>query len=305
MSTFGTESLRPRTDLSEARSGSGPTVPRLLLGARLRALREGCGIGREEAGEAIRASHSKISRLELGQSRFKARDLADLLDLYGVDDAERATLQELARQANTPGWWHVFNDVIPSWFTDYLGLEQAASLIRGYEVQFIPGLLQTPEYARAVIVQGHPNAPAEQIERRVELRMRRQRILHGEHPRRLWAVIDETALRRAYGGKTTMRDQIRHVIAMCENRNVTVQVLPFQVGGHPAAGGPISMLRLPQHELPDVVYLEQLTSAVYPEGPAEIDRYHHVMDRLVTLAEPASRTPEILEGILTDLERAG
>jgi len=280
----------------------GPTAPRMLLGARLRSLREECGISREAAGEVIRASHSKISRLELGRTGFKARDLADLLDLYGVtDDAERAMLKELAKQANTSGWWHVYKDVIPPWFVDYLGLEQAASVIRGYEVQFIPGLLQTPEYAWAVIALGHAYAPAEQIERRVELRMRRQRILEGPRPRRLWTVIDETALRRPIGGVATMRAQIRHLIDACRLRNVTIQVLPFRAGGHAAAGGPISLLRLPQHELPDVVYLEQLTTAVYPDGPVEIDRYHHVMDRLVTEAEPATETPAILERILAGL----
>jgi transcriptional regulator with XRE-family HTH domain len=280
---------------------AGPTVPRMLLGARLRRLREACGISREEAGEAIRGSHSKISRLELARTGFKQRDVADLLTLYGVtDEAERATLLELARQASRPGWWHAYGDVIPPWFLPYLGLEQAADVIRGYEVQFVPGLLQTHDYARAVIALTHAGDPAELLDHRVELRMRRQRILHRPQPPRLWTVIDETALRRPVGGLATMRDQLRHLIDMSRLPHVTIQVMPFEAGGHAAAGGPIALLRLPQHELPDVVYLEQLHSALYLDGSADIDYYQHVMGRLVTEAEPATATPEILGRILAE-----
>jgi transcriptional regulator with XRE-family HTH domain len=281
---------------------AGPTAPRMILGARLRRLREARGITREEAGEAIRGSHSKISRLELGRTGYKLRDVADLLTLYGVtDEAGRATLLELARQANRPGWWQAYADLIPQWFLPYLGLEQAAGVIRGYEVQFVPGLLQTPGYARAVVALGHSGEPPEQIERRVELRMRRQRILHRPQPPRLWAVIDETALRRPIGGPPTMRAQLRHLIDVSRLRHVTIQVMPFEAGGHPAAGGPIALLRLPQHELPDIVYLEQLTTALYPDAPADIDRYQQVMDRLATEAEPATATPSIVRRILAEL----
>ena len=179
----------------------GPTVLRMLLGAHLRRLREARGVTREDAGWEIRSSESKISRMELGRVGFKERDVADLLTLYGLDDPEeRDRLLALARDANTPGWWHRYGDVLPGWFQSYLGLEAAASLIRTYEVQFVPGLLQTREYARAVVLLGHGRAPAEEVERRVDLRMARQELLTRADPPQLWAVVDEAALRRPIGG---------------------------------------------------------------------------------------------------------
>src|ERR687889_2107243 len=191
-----------RSDVStEEAPGSGPTVLRILLGAQLRKLREGKDITREDAGWEIRASGSKISRMELGRVSFKERDVADLLSLYGVTDAnEREALLSLARQANNPGWWHHFGDILPPWFQSYLGLEAAATLIRTYEIQFVPGLLQIPEYSRAVIMLGHAGANADEIDRRVELRRQRQQVLNRPDPPQLWAVIDEAVLRRPIGG---------------------------------------------------------------------------------------------------------
>lgn len=281
---------------------TGPILPRLVLGEMLRRLREVQGITAVVAGEAIRASESKINRLELGRVGVKLRDVADLCTLYGVvDHAERTTLLELARQTNLPAWWQRYRDVIPSWFETYLGLEQDADVIRGYEVQFVPGLLQTTDYARAVIRLAHGNNPQEQVERRLMMRMRRQQILHRTGPPRLWVVIDEAVLRRPIGGRATMFAQLEHLIDMSELPHVTIQVLPFSVGGHAAAGGPISVLRLPAPELPDVVYLEQLTTAVYPDKPDELEFYRHIMNRLAVQAEPAPATPEILQRILGEI----
>ncbi|MFI0485351.1 helix-turn-helix domain-containing protein [Actinomadura sp. 9N215] len=278
----------------------GPAVPRMVLGARLRRLREECLVSREEAGDAIRASHSKISRLELGRSGFKLRDVADLLTLYGVaDEAERATLLALAGQANRPGWWQPYCDLIPDWAQGYLGLEQAVNVIRSYEVQFVQGLLQTEDYARAVIRLGHPPTPDE-LGRRIELRMRRQRILTMPDPCKLWAIVDEAALRRPIGGSEVMRAQIQHLIDISERPNVTIQVLPFHVGGHPAAGGPFSVLRLPERDLLDVVYLEQLTNAQYLNKQAEVDFYRHVMNQLGTTAMESSASLDLLHRILKE-----
>jgi hypothetical protein len=174
----------------------------MLLGAHLRRLREAAGVNREDAGWEIRSSESKISRMELGRVGFKERDVADLLSLYGLDDEEERTrLLALARNANTPGWWHRYVMSPPSWFQSYLGLEAAAELIRTYELQFIPGLLQTRDYARAVVLLGHARAAAEEIERRVNLRMARQQILTRPDPPQLWAVLDEAVLRRPIGGR--------------------------------------------------------------------------------------------------------
>ncbi|WP_181019510.1 helix-turn-helix domain-containing protein [Nonomuraea typhae] len=271
---------------------------RILLGTQLRNLRTAKGISREDAGYAIRASHAKISRLELGQVSFKQRDVADLLTLYGVtDEAERAPLLELAKQANAPGWWHKYADLLPSWFEVYIGLEGAASIIRTYENQFVPGLLQVPAYARAVIMLAHDQDDQEGIDRRVSLRTARQRRLDTDPRLTLWAVIDEAVLRRTLGGPEVMRAQVEHLLEVTAQTNVTLQVMPFDRGGHAAAGGPFSILRFPERELPDVVYMEQLTSALYLDKPPETEHYVKVMDRLSVQADSPSATRRFLESL--------
>ena len=277
---------------------AGPTVVRMLLGGRLRRLRRAAGITRDHAGATIRASGSKISRLELGRTGFKARDLSDLLTLYGLGDgAERSTLLGLAAQANAAGWWHSYSDIVPAWFEPYLGLEQAASVIRGYEVQFIPGLLQTPDYARAVIrlADGISEADAEQ---RFTLRMHRQQVLHQAAPPDVWSVIDETALRRPIGGRAVMCAQVEHLVRMSRRRHVTIQVMPFSAGGHAAAGGPVTLLRFPEGLLPDVVYTEQLDSAVYLNKPADTLHYWNILNSLATEAQPPEQSTETLRRFL-------
>jgi hypothetical protein len=290
------------TDETLASPQPGPTVLRMLVGSQLRRLREARHITCEHAGATIRASHSKISRLELGRTGFKQRDVADLLTLYGVhDDAERATLLALADRANALPWWHDYSEVVPAWFETYLGLEPAASVIRTYEVQFVPGLLQTESYARAVVRLAHEDASASEVEQRVGLRMHRQRLLHGANPPKLWAVIDEAALRRPIGGPPTMRAQIDHLIDIAELPNVTIEILPFSAGGHAAAGGPITILRFPEDEIADIVYLEQLASAVYANGTSDVDNYWHVMNRVVIEAEPPEASMTVLRGIRREL----
>ncbi|SOD63909.1 Helix-turn-helix domain-containing protein [Streptomyces zhaozhouensis] len=279
---------------------TGPTVPRLILGNRLRALREAQGITGADAGREIRGSHSKISRLEMGRIGFKPRDVDDLLTLYGVyDTAERATLQALVRESNSQGWWHYFHDVVPSWLHMYLGLEQAATVIRGYELQFVPGLLQTEEYARAVIGLD-PDTP-ERRERKVQLRMARQQVLHRDRPPTLWVIVDEAALRRSMGGRALMRGQLTHLIEATRMPHVTVQVVPFAAGAHSAIAGPVTVLRPPGGELPDVVYLEQLTGGAYPDKPSETEQYRHVMNRLAVEALPPEETERFLWEALREL----
>ena len=282
---------------------SGPTVLRILLGSQLRKLREAKGVSRENAGWEIRASESKISRMELGRVGFKERDVADLLTLYGVADTEdRAALLALARQANNPGWWHRYGDVLPNWFQSYLGLEAAAALIRSYEVQFVPGLLQTRDYARAVVLLGHGTARADEIDRRVSLRMARQQMLTRSGAPHLWAVVDEAVLRRPIGGREVMRAQIASLIEATKLPNITIQVIPFHAGGHAAAGGAFTMLRFPDRELPDVVYMEQLTSALYLDKQDDVDSYAAAMERLCVEAAPPARTAEILDETLRSLD---
>lgn len=280
----------------------GPTVLRILLGAQLRRLRETRRITLEQAAAVIRASASKMSRLETGRVGFKDRDITDLLTFYGVSDLQqRNTLRDLARNASTQGWWHDYSDILPTWFQAYVALEEAAIGIRAYEIQFVPGLLQTEEYARAVALLGHPSPQAEDIERRVGLRMTRQAVLSRAGPPHLWAVLDEAVLRRPVGRPGVMRAQLKHLLEAAERSNVTVQVIPFQVGGHAAAGGPFSILRFAEPDLPDVVYLEQLTSALYLDKRETVDHYLAVMERLCLEAAPAAASAKVIHAILRDL----
>ena len=280
---------------------AGPTVQRLVLGGHLRRLREEAGITTEHAAEAIRGSHSKISRMEHGRVGFKERDIADLLTLYGVTvGEEREALLKLAREANTPGWWQGYSDTLPHWVEPYFGLEAAASFIRNFELQFVPGLLQTEGYARAIMRLG--NAPSnDETERRVQARISRQQILNRQAPPRLWAVMDEGALRRTIGSKQVMREQVRHLIEMSEHPAVTLQILPFKAGAHPAMGGPFTILRFAEPDLRDAVYIEQLTSALYLDKPAEVDSYLEVMEQICLQAEPAAKTTQFLSGVLESI----
>jgi transcriptional regulator with XRE-family HTH domain len=275
----------------------------MQLGARLRSLRLAQGLTRDQAGYAIRGSESKISRMELGRVAFKERDVTDLLRLYGVDDeAEHQRLLELTREANSPGWWHAYGDVLTSWFQNYLDLEQSAELIRTYEVQFVPGLLQTDAYARAVIMLGHGTASPVEIDRRAKLRMARKQLLDRTDPPRLWAVIDEAVLRRQIGGRAVLREQIAYLIEMTRMPQVRLQVIPFTSGGHAAAGGAFTILRFPNAEVPDVVYIEHLTSGLYLDKPEDVDHYAAAMGRLFIEAEPPNRTPDLLRAALRDLD---
>ncbi|MBF6415950.1 helix-turn-helix domain-containing protein [Nocardia cyriacigeorgica] len=270
----------------------GPTVLRIALGGQLRKLREGKGITREAAGDAIRGSHAKISRLELGRTGFKERDIRDLLTLYGVHDPdERESFLELARKANEPGWWHRYSDLLPSWFGTYLGLEQAATKIRTYEAHLVPGLLQTPEYTRAVVTLGYEDADTD---RRVAVRQRRQEILHRSDPPFVWAVIDEAALHRPVGGADVHRAQMHHLVELAQLPNVTIQVVPYSAGEHAAAGSSFSILRFAEPELPDIVYLEHLTSALYLDRREDLALYLSVMDRLSVQAARPERSIEII-----------
>jgi hypothetical protein len=282
--------------------GSGPTVRRIRLGSQLRRLREASGVSREEAGYLIRSSESKISRMELGRVGFKVRDVVDLLVRYGVEDeAEREALVTLARQANAPAWWHQYSDLLPAWFHTFLGLEEAASVLRVYEVQFVPGLLQTVGYTRAIMTRAHPRAPESEIERRVRIRQTRQQMFARPDGPHLWAVLDEAVLHRPVGGPDVFRAQIEHLIAMAAEPKVTLQVVPFRLGAHSAEAGAFTIMRFPAPDLPDVVYVEQLTGAVYLEKREDLDSYSEAMELLSIASEAPGSTPDILRGILAGL----
>lgn len=279
----------------------GPTVPRLMLGSRLQRLRVAAGISTDLAGDAIRASRSKISRMENGRVGLKVRDVSDLLDLYGItDENERARLLALAQESGGHGWWSGFDDVMTDWLQEYIGLEAAASLIRTFDLQFVHGLLQTEAYARAVTRLGYPNAHRFEIDRRVDLRLRRQkRFADGRLPR-VWSVIDEGALRRPLDGAAMMRGQLQRLIELAELREVTIQVMPFARGAHAAVGGGFTLMRFAEPDVPDIVYLEHLTGAQCLDKRADIDRYAEAMNRLNVVALPPEETRGFLARILRE-----
>jgi transcriptional regulator with XRE-family HTH domain len=276
----------------------GPTVLRMMLGSQLRRFREAAGVSPEQAAYEIRASRSKISRMEHGRVGFKGRDVDDLLTLYGVDDEQvRARLLAYAEQARTPGWWTKYDDILPDWFESYLGLEGAASVIRTFELQFVNGLFQTEAYARAVTSLGNKTASAEEIDRRVSVRLKRQSVLTSPEPPQVWSVMDEAVLRRPVGGRKVMRDQLAHLIDAATLPLVTIQVVPFDSGGHAAAGGSFTLLRFAEPEVPDIVYIEQLTSALYLDSTEDVDHYVEVMNELSTEALTPDRSAALLAEI--------
>ncbi|HEY0687559.1 MAG TPA: helix-turn-helix transcriptional regulator [Kribbella sp.] len=278
-------------------SGSGPVVLRILLGAELRRLREIADITPQQAAREIGASESKISRMERGRNALKYDDVAELLFFYGVgDETVREELLSLARRANQPGWWHSYNDVLPDWFQPYVGLEAAAERIRGYEAHYVPGLLQTQDYAAAVIALD--GFPPEEVERRVGLRQARQRRFR-EGAVRLWAIIDEAALRRQFGDTDVMRGQLEELIAAAKLPNLTLQVNPFTSGGHTALNG-FSILRFPDRQMTDVIYVEQLTNALYLDKREEVDAYTLAMERLSVISASPAESVEILNRIRDD-----
>jgi hypothetical protein len=274
----------------------------MLVGSQLRRLRVQSGVTREQAGERIRASGWKIHRLENGQVGFKERDVVDLLHFYGVTDAaEIDALVGLARETNDTGWWHHYSDVLPQWFRAYVDLEQAATLIRAYEGQLVPGLLQTGDYMRAVMGGALHESPAD-IERRVEVRLARQALLSRSGPPRLWTVVDEAALRRPIGGPQVMRAQLERLIECTQLRSVVLQILPFGAGAHPAMVGAFSILRFADDDLPDIVYLEYLTGAMYLDKRDDVLRYLHVMDSISVRAARPGDSAAILTAIAKEYD---
>jgi transcriptional regulator with XRE-family HTH domain len=271
------------------------------LGARLRRLREAAKISRAEAGYVIRSSESKISRLELGRVSFKERDVTDLLTMYRVTDPEkREAFLELVRQSNEPGWWHRYTDLVADWFQDYLGLEESAFRIQTCEQQFIPGLLQTEDYARAIITRGWSASASERADSQVAVRIRRQALLTRPTPPMLWAVIDESILHRPIGGRRVMRTQIEHLLELTKQPNISLQVVPYQFSGY-AAEGSFTMLRFSEPDLPDVVYIEHLSGALYLDKPSDTELYTRVFDRLIVDAYTPGHTRQLLEGTYAEI----
>jgi transcriptional regulator with XRE-family HTH domain len=287
-------------DVSEPRSA--PTVGQVVLGRRLLDLRERAGLKREEAARVLRVTAATVRRMEMAEVTLKIPYLQLLLKSYGVSDDEADAFVMLAEEANQPGWWQRFHDILPGWFSMYVSLEGAAALIRSYEPHFVPGVLQTEEYARGVMHSGAVGQTRpEDIERHVALRMQRQELLTREGAPRFWAVMDETALRRPVGGPEVMRGQIDRLLEATTLPNVTLQVAPFSSGPHAGTYGPFVLFRFAMPELPDMVYSEYLTGAVYLDARTEVATHLEVMDRMAAQAATAHRTKEILLDLRKEL----
>src|SRR6266704_2693014 len=277
-----------------------PTVRRRRLALELRRLREAARLTCEEVAEHLECSASKISRVETGRVSVSPRDVRDMLELYGVPAQQRDSLVQLARDSRQKGWWHAFSDTIQPQFVTYVGLESAASEIRIYEVSLIPELLQTEDYARTIIKAGAMNGNHEEVERKVALRMARQPALTRDDPPMLWTVVDEAALRRRVGGAELMRAQLEHVLDLSSLKNVAMQVIPFGAGAHPAMGRPFVILAFPERADPDVVYLEDLTSALYVENVVEVDRYNMFFNHLRATALSFADSTRLITQVIKD-----
>ncbi len=282
-------------------SEHSPTVRRRRLALELRRLREAARLTCEEVADHLECSASKISRVETGRVSVSPRDVRDMLELYGVPVAQRESLVQLARDSRQKGWWHAFSDTMQPQFATYVGLESAASEIRIYEVSLIPELLQTEDYARVVIRSGMMSSPTDDIERQVALRMARQPAITREEPPKVWAVLDEAALRRQVGGPGLMRMQLEHLLAQAALPNVAVQVIPFGGGAHPAMGRPFIVLVFPDRVDTDVVYLEDLTSALYLEDVAEVDRYNVFFNHLRATALSFEDSSALITSVLKEM----
>jgi transcriptional regulator with XRE-family HTH domain len=279
---------------SSGEQNIGPTARRMILGSQLRRLREEAGITRQQAGYNIRGSESKISRLELGRVGFKERDVTDLLTMYGVDDPnERRAFLDMVKQSNEPGWWRRFGDTMPNWFTDLVGLEEAAARIQIWEPLYVSGLLQIEPYARAIFSHGRSEMADERVDQLVALRMRRQKMFSRPDAPRVWMVLDESVLYRPIGGMKVLKQQIEYLLEMSALPHVSIQVLPYTRSGLSAEHA-FSLLRFGEPELPNIAYVEYMTGAHYIEKREEIEKYSRALDMLAVDAETPERSRSML-----------
>ncbi|MFE1861578.1 helix-turn-helix domain-containing protein [Streptomyces anandii] len=291
--------LEPYLDRSEP----APTLLKMLVGVQLAGFREDAGMSQEQAARELGFSAAKLSRMESGKGRRPPAegDVRALLQLYGTEEYESSVLLRLLRRAGEPGWWQRYDKrLMPEWFDRLVGLQEAAAAIRTFEIQYVPGLLQTAAYTRAVVERGLPTASAGEVQRRVELRMRRAELVQRQDPPQLWAVIDESVLLRVLGSREVMREQLAHLAEMAQRPNVTVQIIPLDVTNASAPAIPITYLRFGGLDLPDVVYLEHIRSANFLEDRDETEEYRIALDRLADEALTPQESLALLRKTMED-----
>ncbi|KND23835.1 helix-turn-helix domain-containing protein [Streptomyces acidiscabies] len=282
---------------------SAPTVLQMVLGRRLLDLRKAAGMSSQETGAQLHIAHTTVIRMEQAKVALKWATVKALLELYDVEKPEAEQFLALTVKANEPGWWQSFRDALPDWFAVHVSLENAATHIRGYEPHVVPGLLQTPDYARAVLSLNRPHPTPDELERRVTLRMKRQALVTRTDPPapQLWAVLDETVLRRPAGEPAVMRTQIEHLVETGDLPNVTLQVMPFTAGLHAGAFGPFTLFRFPMTDFPDIVGTDTLASAAYTEEEPDVALHREVFDRMSTQAMSHRRTRKYLLDVRKEL----
>jgi transcriptional regulator with XRE-family HTH domain len=271
-----------------------PTVRRRRLALELRRFRDAAGLTCEEVAEHLECSTSKISRIETGRVSVSPRDVRDMLQLYGVPGPQQDNLVQLARESRQKGWWHAYSDAIEPRFATYIGLESAASEIRIYEVTLIPGLLQTEDYARAVISGVLPMATEIEVDQRVQARLERQQLLAADEPLDLWAVMDEAAVRRLVGGRRVMEAQAAHLIDMTHQANITIQVIPYGAGAHPGMPGSFVYVEFKDPADSDLVYIDTMAGDLFLESETDLRRYGSMFDHLRAVALSPNETVSLL-----------
>ncbi|MET9777304.1 helix-turn-helix transcriptional regulator [Streptomyces sp. NPDC006367] len=285
------------------RTEPAPTLLKMLVGVQLAGFREDAGLSQDQAARALGFSAAKLSRIESGKGRRPPTetDVRALLKLYGTDAYEASVLLKLLGRAGEPGWWQRYDKrLMPEWFDRLVGLQEAATTIRTFEIQYVPGLLQTAAYTRAVVERGLPNAPAGEVQRRVELRMRRAQLLLRADAPQLWAIVDESVLLRVLGSRDVMREQLEHLVEMAGRPHVTLQIVPLDVTNASAPAIPVTYLRFGGSDLPDVVYLEHIRSANFLEDRDETEEYRVALDRLADEALTPRESLELLRKTIAE-----
>ena len=281
---------------------TGPTVRRRRLGTELRRLRDSNGYKLEEVAAQLGVAPSPLSRSAPRTAPPKSADQNPLLEMYGVTDpAQRQVLVDMAREGHRKGWWAAYDDVLPSGFDIYVGLEAETAAVRSYEITVVPGLLQTADYARAVLREMFPRHSVEQIDRLVDLRIQRQRRLDDDPPLELWAILDEAVIRRPVGGAAVMREQLLHLVSMADRPGLTLQVLPFACGAHAGHGGPFSVLEFPNRDDSEVAYLESVAGYLYMEKDREVRARTEAFDRLRAAALAPGASADLIAQLARQL----